>query len=247
MIIKRKIDNLDEKICVSCEKKYINKEIIEKHFRLVPDCVCLKREEEKLENYEEGKRLIEKIGSLKECGIGKIYRDKTFNNFDETKNRKAFGECLKYARKFIKNIAQGIGLFLIGSIGTGKTHLLAAIIDHVARLYKRDLEPGDLIYIKLSNLISEIGKSFSGSFTEEVISKYKEVPILFLDDLDFRNLKGYFSKTIGEIIEFRYENKLPTIMSSNENCSQFGKRLQGIITAMCKIVELEDGDHRLNK
>ncbi len=117
---------------------------------------------------------------------------------------------------------------MVGGYGSGKTHLLAAIIDYIARLYKRYLEPGDLIYIKVSNLISEIGGSLSSTSKQDVVNKYKTVPVLFLDDLERT------SKELNEIIDYRYENSLPTIMTSNKKFNKMSKKIQRTIRMRCK-------------
>ncbi len=36
--------------------------------------------------YKEGKKLREKIRRIKDCGISRIYIDKTFSNFERLKN-----------------------------------------------------------------------------------------------------------------------------------------------------------------
>ena len=205
---------------------------------MINNCKHLKQKK-----YKKGKKLIEKIRSIKDCGIDKIYRNKTFNNFDRLKNSEILDAVLKYAREFRKNKAEGTGLFLEGGTGTGKTHLLAAIIDYIARLYKRYLEPGDLIYRKVSNLISEIGDSLLSAPSKDVINRYKTVPVLFLDDLSYRNLKEWARDMIDEIIDYRYKNKLSIIITTSEKFILLSKKTQKTIRDRCVQGSLEDGDY----
>ena len=79
-----------------------------------PSCSCKeKREEQK----RLGNRRLNDIRSLKDCGIGVRYENKTFSNYDKSVNIKAFDICREYARDIIKHLKAGTGLFISGDVG----------------------------------------------------------------------------------------------------------------------------------
>ncbi len=115
-----------------------------------PICSCgLKREKDK----EKGKKEIKGIRKIKNCGIGKRYFFKTFSNMSG--NKKAAGICRSWAKGFERNLKEGRGLFLTGNVGTGKTCLLAAIIDYIARIKKRSMWIS-IIYRNSISMLNEI-------------------------------------------------------------------------------------------
>ena len=67
---------------------------------------------------KEGKRRIECIKFLKRT-VSKRYKDKTFLNFNKSRSPKAYEACRTYARNFLSNRDQGIGLFITGAVGSG--------------------------------------------------------------------------------------------------------------------------------
>jgi DNA replication protein DnaC len=215
MVNKRKKDN-------TSENKKVKKSSNDKH--------------SKQKKRKEGKKQKEKIRSIKYCGISRIYYDKTFSNFKILKNSEVYYLSLKFAKEFRNNEIWGKGLFLVGIPGSGKTHLLAAIIDYIARLYKRYLEPGSLIYRKAGDLIAEIEDSISSTSFQDLINRYKTVPLLLLDDLERT------SKELNEIIDYRYKNSLPIVMTSTKKFSRLSKTIQRTIRMRCKTGFFKVGD-----
>lgn len=100
----------------------------------------------------------------------------------------------------------------LGQVGSGKTHLSLAICnklmdDGVGVLYMgyRDV----ITYIKQNIMDSEV--------YERVMSRYKNAKVLLIDDL----FKGSVSKSdvniMFEIVNFRYFNNLPVIVSCEKD------------------------------
>ncbi len=93
-------------------------------------CPGCQREAERTREEDSRRQLREeRIGVLlRNSGIGPRYHDATFENF--IAGNKAQCEVLVDCRAFIDDFRrdQGNGLFLIGSPGTGKTHLGAAMV-----------------------------------------------------------------------------------------------------------------------
>ena len=185
--------------------------------------------EEAIAHYEEV--LQEK---MRECNLGQRFQNRTFDNFDPERQPEAYRVCKEYD-------AQHDSLILMGSVGTGKTHL-AASIAHKA------IESG--IVTKFGN-ITDIFQSLRDAFTtdEDILSEIKSVPLLVLDDLGKENLTEWVKETIYSIINYRYEHMLPTVITTNLTMGELQERLGDAtisrLMEMCKYVEMNGKDYRI--
>jgi DNA replication protein DnaC len=243
------------------------------YWKDLPQCDC---EEKLLEKTEERNRLKSKgekirglIRQVRDSGIGKRYANKTFENFDKSKNKKAYLACLDYTKNFSDNLKSGKGLFITGKVGTGKTHLLAAIVDRLARLHKRKLfskcyldyyfdgvykdycnyDEYPIIYVPASELFSKIRVSFEDRNTGGIMEKYQNCGLLIIDDLGVEKTTEFTVEYIYKIIDSRYRNLKPVIVTSNltddELKEKLSERIISRIYEICKGIKLEGKDYRL--
>ena len=202
---------------------------------------------EKLSDFEKeilkdnGKFMIDRIRHAKKCGIGARYFSKTFSNFEIRGNGKAISECKLYCKNFLKNRKEGKGLFLTGTVGTGKTHLLAAIIDYIARIYKRKINR--VMYFTSTGLLNEIRNSYNKS--EEFVNKVKHCQLLLIDDFGAEKTTDWVLETYFEIIDYRYSNLLPTIIATNLTDKEIKEKLSERI--MSRIYEVNKGIKLIGK
>ncbi len=109
--------------------------------------------------------------------------------------------------------------FLLGSPGNGKTHLaIAAVFEHGGIFWK---VPDFLAWLrnKLATSIRDYG---SGMGAEEIIQTYSHVDrslgapaLVVFDDLGAENQTEWASEQLYRILDSRYEEELPTIITSN--------------------------------
>jgi DNA replication protein DnaC len=138
-------------------------------------------------------------------------------------------------------------LLLVGSKGTGKTLAATAIaIDHIRRQAQRDAEPleppttfmnvrsmrplrrGGVRFAVVSDLMLEVRRTFSRGSDEteaDVIDGYRRTGLLILDDLGTSNPSAHTSKVLYDIINHRYANQLPMILTSNYSLAKLARFL----------------------
>ena len=242
-----------EKICKYCKKPYVKTSNIftenyPKGLRsmMVAQCDCeIVRGDKK----EEGLRLKEKIRGFKKAGLGKRFLTRNFSNFDKGRSPTAYESCLKYSKGIIDNVKQGRGLLLYGPVGTGKTHLVAGIIDYIARIKKRQF-PGNIIFITMINLLAELRFSVQEQGkTESLIREFQKCSLLIIDDFGTEKETDWTAETIYKIINYRYEELKPIIITTNSNIKEFfdyfDERLASRIMETCATVTLQGEDYRL--
>jgi DNA replication protein DnaC len=103
------------------------------------------------------------------------------------------------------------GFLLCGAVGTGKTHLLAAIVRHLT------LEKGmGSRFIEFTHLLSQIREQFDqGRGESQILGPLSEVPVLAIDELGKGRNNAWQLSIIDEIISKRYNRELTTLFTTN--------------------------------
>ena len=150
---------------------------------------------------------------LKKSGIGKEFRNKRFDNFDFSRNMavmQGYKSAMEYENQFldIENTRFNSIMFL-GQVGSGKTHLSMAIANE---LMDRGI---GVIYMGYRDSITNIKQNMLDSvYYNRVMNRYKGARVLFIDDLFKGKITESDINIMFELINHRYFNNLPMIVSS---------------------------------
>lgn len=169
---------------------------------------------------EADRKLKERIREIiGESGMGERFLRRTFDTFQITSdNQKAAVTTQRYAQNFEKLLPkQGEpepgrnGLFIAGPPGTGKTHIAAAIANHLIA------QGRPVVCMTMIDLLERIKRTYSQTHENEgaVLNLYKTVPLLVIDDIGKEPPTEWAISTIYNIINGRYEAYLPTIVTTN--------------------------------
>ena len=131
----------------------------------------------------------------------------------DTKDKNRF-ETIKWINDFIKGYTSGIeqkGIYLNGNFGCGKTYLLSAMLNELA---KKGYKVAMIYYPEFLRALKE---SFNGSDEYKIKFNYiKKVDVLLLDDIGAETLTEWSrDEVLGTILQYRMEEKLPTLFTSN--------------------------------
>ncbi len=211
-------------------------------------------EEKKLELMQEFSKRVERI--IKNSKMSKRNLSYKFDNYEpNNSNRKVFNNLKKYSERLVNGIEKK-GLILIGNNGVGKTHLACSIANKL-------IENGTpVIYGTLINLLAELRNSYDidKNISEmEIFKLYENVDLLIIDDLGKEKPSEWGLEKLFTIVNSRYENNLPVIITTNYNQNSLAERLsingkietaKSIISRlyeMCYLVKIDDIDHRIKK
>jgi len=143
--------------------------------------------------------------------------DKTFKNFEPWNNqvRDMKDKVTSYYIQFnnIKNDRYN-SILLSGKSGCGKTHLSLALANNL--LKNKEVE---VVYMPYRDVITSLKQNMTDEeYYKKTLTKYQKAEVLLIDDL----LKGNITKSdvniMFELINYRYLNCLPVIISTE--CDQ---------------------------
>lgn len=193
-----------------------------------PECAAIRqREADRIEAEEKSRqyaadRLSQKLGGAM---IPPRFRGKTFESFlaADARQQKVLGVCRDYAVNFPKHHADGRSLLLLGNVGTGKTHLAAAIADYVIRNHGLNA-----LYRTVYSILQHVKGSFDreASYSEsEAFRDFIQPELLVIDEVGATKSSEFEQQTLFNIINGRYEQQLPTIVISNLAPDELGAAL----------------------
>jgi DNA replication protein DnaC len=174
---------------------------------LVP-CAC-KEKERRESRIRESLR----IGSLRR------HQRMSFENFDPDVNPsiyQAHDAAIRFAEQPLDF------LVLIGSKGTGKTHLAAAIANQ--RLQAGD----DVVFIVVPDMLDRFRSSFhpdSEDRYDQLFDRVQACALLVLDDIGTQNPTPWTNEKLFQIVNHRYAMRLPTVFTSNQDPRQVDGRI----------------------
>ena len=206
-------------------------------------------EKEKLKEFN--LKQIDKL--FKNNNLGKRQLNSTFKNYKITdKNKKAYENAKKYTNKLI-NGETNMGLFITGTYGVGKTYLASCIANETI---KNNITVIFSTLIQLLDFIKDTYKDYNTS-DKEYLDLYSNIDLLIIDDLGKEKPTEWVLEKLFLIVNNRYNNYLPIVITTNYNRNQLRERLcinknysivDSIISRlyeMCCGIEIKDENHRV--
>jgi DNA replication protein DnaC len=150
-----------------------------------------------------------------------------------------------FVRALDENLDQGRGLWLYGSVGTGKT-TLAMLVSKAA------LDAGRAVAIySLPRLLAEIRATFEadadGSYVG-FLDRLAAVDLLHIDDVGAEKTSEWVLEQLYAIVNARYEEERSIVITTNlerdDLAAQITERTVSRLEEMCTVVPLFGEDAR---
>lgn len=141
--------------------------------------------------------------------LGKRFSNRTFSNFDKSKCEEAYKAAWAYSQRENLFDSEKNSLLFLGSVGTGKTHLAAAIANE---LTDRGIP---VLFGTFIDHLQKIKDEFNHTSLDTYLSRMKSIPMLVIDDLGKEKKTDWSQQTLFDVINYRYEHMLPTIITTN--------------------------------
>jgi DNA replication protein DnaC len=153
---------------------------------------------------------------------------KTFGSFEDRTgdglppdSMKSLQKALKVAHSYAER-PKGWLVFM-GSYGSGKTHLAAAIANYRARL-------GDPpLFIMVPDLLDHLRATFSPNSSVAFDRRFDEIrtaPLLILDDLGTQSMTPWVREKLYQLFNYRYNAELPTVITTSDSMDEMDARIR---------------------
>lgn len=177
--------------------------------RPLPVCNCIKEKE--LAEHKERELVAQREKVKRIYGDGLIDEELKNASFDNFNHRPELDRAYRITRDFTENFEQQeFGLYLFGSVGTGKSHLVASI-------HKELIKQGYAsVYIDVTQLFGLAKSSFkegSKKSDQDYIQAAIRCELLTLDEIGLAPLTEYEFKILFQILNGR-KGKLTNFTSN---------------------------------
>lgn len=117
-------------------------------------------------------------------------------------------------------VRPGDGLFVTGPTGTGKTHLVAAMVRTLLMIRQ------EAYFRRCADLYTALRECYRVNSSEEsVFGNYVRYRYVVLDDLGAGGLSDHERRSTLEVFDQRINQRLPTIVTSNWSIDQIEERM----------------------
>lgn len=237
-------------ICAKCEKPRM---FVHGTFRARCLCECLTKARDDAEIAEKERERQREIERYQKASlIGERYKDVRFANTETGHNSTfdaAFIRCERYCKAANEVLDKGLGIYLFGDKGTGKTHLTACMANEL--LHKRK----QVLFTNFAEITRLVVDSWKGKEKEtDLITRLATIDFLFIDDLGTERVQGangadlMLQEKIFDVLNKRYNNRKPTIFTSNHSIPElisergFMEKTVDRITEMSNAILKVEGD-----
>jgi DNA replication protein DnaC len=156
-----------------------------------------------------------------------LHGDKTFANFDvrERELPAAQSENLRRALETATAFAEEPRDWLVFNsvgYGNGKTHLAAAIANHVS------VKGEPVLFVVVPDLLDHLRAAFNPASPVRYDKRFDEVkgaPLLVLDDLGTESATAWAREKLYQLFNFRYNARLPTVITTAVRIEDLDPRL----------------------
>jgi DNA replication protein DnaC len=139
----------------------------------------------------------------------------------DPRDQARFQRCVEDAERFVAE--PGSWLVLVGSSGAGKTHIAAAIANGC-------LERGTpALFVVVPDLLDHLRAAYKPDADvayDELFEQVRSAPVLILDDLGVQSATPWAQEKLFQIINHRFNARLPTIITTNVPLSKFDDRMR---------------------
>lgn len=218
-------------------------------------CQCKVQEMERKKQVELQRARQLRIERMRVASLlGAKYNDVRFSNtvIIDDEYQKIFNRCKRYCEVADEVLKRGIGIYLYGTKGIGKTHLTACMANELLEEFHT------VLYTNFSEISRKIRATFnSRNETEaEFMEKLANIDFLFIDDFGTETVQRndtdvWLQEKVFEVINRRYNNNKPIIFTSNYSLRELiqdrgvADKTVDRINEMCETMHLEGKSYRL--
>jgi DNA replication protein DnaC len=150
--------------------------------------------------------------------------------------RQALAQALEDAQLYGEQA--GGWLYLCGPCGAGKSHLAAAIANHLA------MRGRGVAYASVPDLLRFVRRGFGDGAADERLDALIQIDVLILDDLGAEYLTAWAAEQLFVLLNARYLSERATVLTSNDRLEALPTRLASRTREQAQIIWMPISDYR---
>jgi DNA replication protein DnaC len=220
--------------CAICQDAgYLRREVPVGHpsFGRIYPCECKTR--------DQNEKLAHELRGLSNLDA---FLERTFDDFDPSVD--GVDEAFAAARDFARDLDGW--LFFHGTCGGGKTHLAVAIALDVMERHPNQR----VLFAVVPDLLDHLRATFDPGNAvgyDERFESIRNANLLVLDDLGTENTTPWAREKLYQIFNHRYNQRLPTVITSNQDFNRIEDRVLSRILGLSRYVHVDAPDYRLRR
>jgi len=173
---------------------------------------------------------------LAKLGVPERFLDCTLSKYQpqNESQKSARNACEDFCRSYPSEK----GLLLMGAVGTGKTHLAVSVLAGIRRG----------LFADTTELLKQMQREIDGTGPKIAMEEARKTELLLLDDLGFERDTKWAQSEIAGLLSYRYNAKLPTIVTTNLRGNTLEERVTPRIASrlheMCGVFAVTGKDWR---
>lgn len=216
--------------------------LMDRLYRPFHACKCEQEKEDAEADARKKAEFERRVKELRrDCFTKPAMMEWNFAN-DDMENERLTKAMKRYVENFDTFRKQGKGLLLYGNVGRGKTYAACEVANAL-------IDKG--VSAKVTNF-ARIANTLQGTFEkQEYIDSLNDYSLLVIDDLSAERDTTYMKEQVYQIIDARYQAKLPMIITTNLTIDEIKRtadigygRIYDRIIERCFPIEVEGINRR---
>lgn len=183
--------------------------------------------------------------ALRRCNIAKRFAEISVDDIDSPKVQMI---ARAYYDEWPERQEKGQGLYFWGGVGSGKTFTALAVANDLRRN-----RYAEMMYFNFAEMMYRIRQSFDGAkgFDPRTMENIKRCELLVIDDIGLEKATEWITEQLYLVVNHRYEQLLPTIITSNQSPEDLAKlhneQIASRFKEMSTVVKFTGKDRRESK
>lgn len=161
----------------------------------------------------------------------------------------AYVTCDRYKQNVVKNVHEGVGLFIYGGVGSGKTVWTYKIARHyMETIAGKDWDESTIpvYFANVPRLLDDLRAAMRDDVAMHKLDRaMMEADLVILDDIGAENATEWARDKLYQYIDYRYANCKAMVITSNKDLEALDERIADRIRGTCEQVEFRMESKRL--